>query len=85
MKAVTEWTAGRVEVAVAPNWTGGPSRPNISMSNFLNPGIAGTGFKDTENVIRAGVNFKFLRNSGDEPTRLRTPGPGSLPGAFVCR
>ncbi len=55
------------------------------MSNFLNPGIAGTGFKDTDNVIRAGVNFKFLCNSGDEPTRLRTPGPGSLPGAFVCR
>jgi outer membrane immunogenic protein len=54
---MTGWTAGAgVEVAVAPNWT---VKAEYLYINFLNPSIGGVGFKDTDNVIRAGVNFKF--------------------------
>ncbi len=52
------WTAGAgVEVAVAPNWT---VKAEYLYVNFLNPSIAAVKFKDTDNVIRAGVNFKFV-------------------------
>lgn len=52
------WTAGAgVEVAIAPNWT---IKGEYLYVNFLNPSIAGVKFKDTDNVIRGGVNFKFV-------------------------
>jgi len=55
---MTGWTAGGgVEFAVAPNWT---VKAEYLYIDFMNPSISGFGFKDTENVIRGGVNFKFM-------------------------
>jgi outer membrane immunogenic protein len=54
---MTGWTGGGgVEVALAPNWT---AKAEYLYVYFPSPSLAGTTFKDTENVIRAGINFKF--------------------------
>jgi outer membrane immunogenic protein len=59
------WTAGAgVEVALAPNWTAKAeylyvSLPNGSFSIPTTPTATTGSVKFQENVIRAGVNFKF--------------------------
>jgi outer membrane immunogenic protein len=59
------WTAGAgVEVALAPNWTAKAEylyvmMPNGSFSIPSTPATTGS-VKFQENVIRAGVNFKFV-------------------------
>lgn len=51
------WTAGLgVEAAFAQNWT---AKIEYLYVDFMNPSIAGNSFSATENVIRAGVNYKF--------------------------
>ena len=59
------WTAGAgVEVALAPNWTAKAEYLYVMMPNgsfSIPPASATTGsVKFQENVIRAGVNFKFV-------------------------
>jgi outer membrane immunogenic protein len=54
---MTGWTAGGgLEYAFLPNWT---AKVEYLYVNFPSPSIAGGSFKDTENLIRAGVNYKF--------------------------
>jgi outer membrane immunogenic protein len=51
------WTVGGgLEYAFTQNWT---AKAEYLYVTFPNPVIAGVGFKDTDNVIRAGVNYKF--------------------------
>lgn len=51
------WTAGGgIEYAFTPNWTAKAEYLYVSLPNWS---IAGIGFSNTENVVRAGVNYKF--------------------------
>jgi len=51
------WTAGAgIEFAFAQNWT---AKAEYLYISFPSPSITGVSFKDTENVVRAGVNYKF--------------------------
>jgi outer membrane immunogenic protein len=51
------WTAGGgLEFAFAPNWT---AKAEYLYVDFSNPSLGAANFKTTENVVRAGVNFKF--------------------------
>jgi outer membrane immunogenic protein len=55
---MTGWTGGAgVEVAVAPNWT---VKAEYLYIDFPNPSLGGTNFRQIDNVVRAGVNFKFV-------------------------
>jgi outer membrane immunogenic protein len=50
------WTAGAgIEAALTPNWTAKVEYLYVSAT----PSISGTSIKDTDNVIRAGINYKF--------------------------
>lgn len=47
---------GGIEAAFAPGWS---AKAEYLYVDFPNPSIAGATFKATENVIRAGINYKF--------------------------
>jgi len=54
---MTGWTGGAgVELALSPNWT---AKGEYLYVLFPSPTLGGTSFKDTESVVRAGVNYKF--------------------------
>lgn len=54
---MTGWTAGGgIEFAFAPSWT---AKAEYLYIDFPSPSIGGVTFKDTDNLIRAGVNYKF--------------------------
>jgi outer membrane immunogenic protein len=51
------WTAGGgIEWAFTPNWT---AKAEYLYADFPTPSIGGNSFKFTDNIIRAGINFKF--------------------------
>jgi len=54
---MTGWTAGGgIEYAFTPNWT---AKAEYLYVDFPSPSFTAGSFKDTENVIRAGINYKF--------------------------
>ena len=54
---MTGWTAGAgIEAAFAPNWT---AKAEYLYIDFPSPSIGVGTFKITDNVIRAGINYKF--------------------------
>jgi len=54
---MTGWTAGAgIEVALAPHWT---AKAEYLYVSFPSATINGASFKATDNLVRAGVNFKF--------------------------
>jgi outer membrane immunogenic protein len=56
---MTGWTAGGgIEYAFAPGWSAKAEYLFVDFSNVTPVGAAGS-FKDTDNVIRAGINYKF--------------------------
>lgn len=54
---MTGWTAGAgIEYAFTPNWT---AKAEYLYIDFPSPSVAGASFKYTDNVVRAGINYKF--------------------------
>jgi outer membrane immunogenic protein len=54
---ITGWTAGGgIEWAFTPNWT---AKVEYLYADFPTPSIGGNSFKFTDNIVRAGINFKF--------------------------
>jgi outer membrane immunogenic protein len=81
------WTAGvGLEYAFAPNWTAKAEYLFVDLANascgFANCGGTHTAVSLNENIVRAGVNFKFGAGGGSGPIRCfiairhpRRPGP----------